>query len=231
MGQLTDRVVLITGAAGGLGRSVVAEFRNQGARVWAALAPGETNPFPDGAPAALSADLSSAEEAVSAVRAVLQDAGRLDALVHLVGGFADGQPVHQTTEETWRRMMTLNLDTAFHILRAALPPMLEARRGRILAIGTRTAVEPVANLSAYNVSKAGLVALIRTLALEIKNTGVTANVVLPSVIDTPANRAANPDADFSRWVKPESIARVLAFLASEAASDINGAIIPIYGRA
>jgi len=231
MGHLTGRVVLITGAAGGLGRAVVAEFLNQGARVWGVLAPGETNPFPENAPAVLRADLSSPEQAAGAVREVLQAAGRLDALVHLVGGFAGGEPLHQTTEETWRRMMTLNLDTAFHIFRSALPPMLEARRGRILAIGTRTAVEPVAKLCAYNVSKAGLVALIRTLALEVKNTGVTANIVLPSVIDTPANRAANPDADYSRWVKPELIAALLAFLASDAASDINGAVIPIYGRA
>jgi len=231
MGHLTGRVVLITGAAGGLGRAVVAEFLNEGARVWAVLAPGEANPFREDAPAVVRADLSLAEEAAGAVRAVLQGEGRLDAVVHLVGGFAGGEPVHQTSEETWRRMMILNLDTAFHIFRAALPPMLEARRGRMLAIGTRTAVEPAANLSAYNVSKAGLVALVRTLALEVKNTGVTANIVLPSVIDTPANRAASPDADYSRWVKPESIAALLAFLASDAASDINGAVIPIYGRA
>lgn len=227
---MTGRVVLISGAAGGLGRAVVAEFQNQGARVWGLLAPGEANPFPEDAPAVLRADLSSAEQAAGAVRAVVQAAGRLDALVHLVGGFAGGEPLHQTTEETWRRMMTLNLDTAFHIIRAALPPMLEARQGRILAIGARTAVEPAANLSAYNVSKAGLVALIRTVALEVKNAGITANIVLPSVIDTPANRAANPNADYSRWVKPESIAALLAFLASDAASDINGAVIPIYGR-
>jgi NAD(P)-dependent dehydrogenase (short-subunit alcohol dehydrogenase family) len=228
---MTGRVVLISGAAGGLGRAVVAEFLNQGARVWGLFAPGEANPFPEDAPAVLRADLSSAEQAAGAVRAVVQAAGRLDALVHLVGGFAGGEPLHQTSEESWRRMMTLNLDTAFHIIRAALPPMLEARQGRILAIGTRTAVEPAANLSAYNVSKAGLVALIRTVALEVKNAGVTANIVLPSVIDTPANRAANPNADYSRWVKPESIAALLAFLASDAASDINGAVIPIYGRA
>jgi NAD(P)-dependent dehydrogenase (short-subunit alcohol dehydrogenase family) len=114
-------------------------------------------------------------------------------------------------------------------MRAALPALLAAGRGRIVAVGSKTAIEPVATLSAYGVSKAGLVALVRTLALELKGTGITANAVLPSVIDTPANRAADPGADFSKWVAPESIAKLILWLASDAAADVNGAIIPIYG--
>lgn len=221
---------MITGAAGGLGRAVVNQFLAQGATVWAVLAPGEGDPF-QGSVRTLQADLTEPAAAETLVRSVLDAAGRLDVLVHLVGGFRGGEPVDKTPLDTWRRMFALNLDAAFYVIRAALPPMRLARSGRILAIGTRTAVDPVANLSAYNASKAALVSLIRTLALELKDSGVTANIVLPSVIDTPANRAANPQADFSRWVKPESIAALLAFLASDAAAEINGAVLPIYGRA
>ncbi len=108
--------------------------------------------------------------------------------------------------------------------------MLAAGRGRILAVGSRTGVEPVATLSAYGASKAALIALVRTIAAEVRDSGATANVVLPSVIDTPANRASNPGADFSRWVQPDSIAALLLWLASDAAANINGAAIPIYGR-
>ena len=152
-------------------------------------------------------------------------------LLHLVGGFAGGQPVWETRDDTWQRMLDLNLNTAFYMVRAVLPHMVAAGRGRIVAVGSRTGVEPAANFGAYGVSKAALTALIRTIAAEVRQTGVTANLVLPSVIDTDANRAASPTADFSRWVRPESIAALLLWLASDAAADVNGAAIPIYGRA
>jgi NAD(P)-dependent dehydrogenase (short-subunit alcohol dehydrogenase family) len=186
--------------------------------------------FRSGAPPAahsrfvsIQADLSTPEGAAGAV----ERAGRFDALIHLVGGFAGGQPITSTDDATWRRMLDINLNSAFYTIRAALPVLLAAGRGRIVAVGSRTAVEPVARLSAYGVSKAGLVALIRTCALELKGTGVTANAVLPSVIDTPANRAADPRADFSQWVSPESIAGLILWLASDAAAAINGAAIPL----
>jgi len=155
----------------------------------------------------------------------------LDALVHLVGGFAGGSGVAETSDETWDKMMNINLRAAFCCIRAALKPMQAAGRGRIVAVGTRMAVEPSPNFAAYAVSKAALVALIRTVAAEGQNFGVTANVILPSTIDTPANRAAMPKVDFSRWVKPGSIAKLLVFMASDAAADTSGAVIPIYGRA
>jgi len=147
-----------------------------------------------------------------------------------VGGFAGGQTVAATDDATWQRMLDMNLNSAFYAMRAALPALLAAGRGRIVAVGSKTAIEPVATLSAYGVSKAGLVALVRTLALELKGTGITANAVLPSVIDTPANRAADPGADFSKWVAPESIAKLILWLASDATADVNGAVIPILGR-
>jgi NAD(P)-dependent dehydrogenase (short-subunit alcohol dehydrogenase family) len=128
-------------------------------------------------------------------------------------------------------MLDLNLRSAQLMFRAVLPSMIKAGKGRIVAVGARAALEPIANFAAYSVSKAALVALVKTVALEVKDAGITANVVLPSVIDTPANRAAMPSADASKWVTPESIAGLLIWLTSDAARDVSGAAIPIYGRA
>ena len=220
MGQFTGRVVLITGASGGLGTAVTQAFQDAGATVAAVSRTGSE----------ISADLTQSDEATRVVEAVRARFGRLDVLLHLAGAFEGGTPVAQTTDAVWNRMVDLNLNAAFYSVRAALAPMIEAGYGRIVAIGSKTAVEPVATLAAYGASKAALVALSRTVALEVKRSGVTANVVLPTVIDTPANRAADPKADFSRWVKPESIARLLLWLASEEAADVNGSVVPIYGR-
>ena len=167
----------------------------------------------------------------SECRRVVEAAGPVDALVHLLGGFGGGKPVGETPDEVWDQMMNLNLRAGFQMFRAVLPAMTKAARGRIVAVSSRAAVEPMANFAAYSVSKAALIALVRTVALEVKDAGVTANAVLPSVIDTPANRASMPKADFSKWVPPESIARLLVWLTSDAASDVTGAAIPIYGRA
>jgi NAD(P)-dependent dehydrogenase (short-subunit alcohol dehydrogenase family) len=220
MGEFTGRVVLIAGASGALGTVVTQAFLEAGASVAAVSRSGSE----------ISADLTRPGEAARAVQTVLSRFKRLDVLLHLAGGFEGGTPVAQTDDGVWTRMFDLNLNAAFYCARAALPAMIEAKYGRIVAIGSKTAVEPVATLAAYGASKAALVALIRTIALEVKRSGVTANVVLPSVIDTPANRAANPGIDFSRWVTPESIARLRLWLASEAAADVNGAVVPIYGR-
>jgi len=228
--EFSNRVVLITGANGGLGRAVTEAFLEAGATV---AGVGRGNAPPSGASRfiGLTADLTDPGEAARAVEGALSQAGRLDALIHLAGGFAGGQPVSGTDDATWKLMLDLNLNAAFYTIRAALPPLLAAGRGRIVAVGSRTALEPAARLSAYGVSKAGLVALIRTVALELRGSGVTANAVLPSVIDTPANRAATPGADFSKWVAPESIARLILWLSSDAAADVNGAAVPIYGGA
>jgi NAD(P)-dependent dehydrogenase (short-subunit alcohol dehydrogenase family) len=228
MGELTGQVVLITGASGGLGSAVTTTFLEAGAQVAAVYRSGTVA---EPGFLGIQADLTDPQEAARVVEAVRTRFGRLDVLLHLVGGFEGGTPVAQTDDRVWNHMLDLNLNSAFYAARAVLPGMIEAGRGRIVAIGSRTAVDPAAGLSAYGVSKAALVALIRTIALEVKSTGITANAVLPSVIDTPANRAANPAADFSRWVRPESIARLLLWLASDAAADVNGALIPIYGRA
>ena len=218
--------VLITGANGGLGTAVCQEFLASGAKViGVSLAWKQSAPF-----TTISADVTTEAGCESMVKQALEH-GPIDALVHLVGGFAGGSPVVETTDETWDSMMNVNLRAAFCCIRAALKPMQAAGRGRIVAIGTRMAVEPSPNFAAYAVSKAALVALVKSVAAEGQKSGVTANVVLPSTIDTPLNRAAMPKADFSRWVAPQSIAKLLVFLTSDAAADTSGAVIPIYGRA
>jgi NAD(P)-dependent dehydrogenase (short-subunit alcohol dehydrogenase family) len=218
--------VLITGASGGLGEAVSRAFLDSGAQVI-----GVARSWPKGAPfTTISADVSTAEGCRAMVEQALQH-GPIDALVHLVGSFAGGAPVAGTDDKTWSATLDVNLNAAFYAIRAALKPMIEARRGRIIAIASRAAVEPMPNFAAYSVSKAALVALIKNVAAEVKEQGITANAVLPSIIDTAVNRKAMANADFSKWVKPESIAKLLVWLASEQAADVSGAAIPIYGRA
>jgi NAD(P)-dependent dehydrogenase (short-subunit alcohol dehydrogenase family) len=218
--------VLITGANGGLGTAVSRAFQETGATVI-----GVARSWPEAVPfVTLSVDLTTAEGCDAMVEQALAH-GPIEALVHLLGGFGGGQPIAETSDKTWDGMMTLNLRAAFCAMRAVLKPMKAAKYGRIVAVGSRAAVEPMANFAAYSVSKAGLVALVKNVAVETKDLGITANAVLPSVIDTPLNRKAMPNADFSRWVAPESIAKSLVWLASKDAGDVSGAVIPIYGRA
>jgi NAD(P)-dependent dehydrogenase (short-subunit alcohol dehydrogenase family) len=229
MSEFSGQVVLVTGASGGLGPAVVDAFLAAGATVAGvarSIAPrDDSERF-----VAVPADLTSAGGARHAVEQTLRQARGIDVLVHAMGGFGGGQPVAATDDATWERMIDLNLSSAFLIARAVLPHMMEARYGRIVAVGSRTGLEPAAGLSAYAVSKAGLNALVQTIALETREQGITANAVLPGIIDTPANRKAMPGADFSRWVTPEKIAQQILWLCSEAASDTSGALIPIYGR-
>lgn len=221
--------VLITGANGTLGTAVSQAFLAAGttvigvARSWDQ----SRNQPPPLLP--ISADVSTREGCDAMVRQALEH-GPLDALVHLVGGY-EGGSVAETSDQTWDGMLNVNLRTAFCAMRAALKPMLAAGRGRIVAVGSRAAVQPSPGMAAYAVSKAALVALVKNVAAETNKSGVTANVVLPSIIDTPKNRAAFPRADVSRWVAPESIAKVIVWLVSDAASDISGSVIPVYGRA
>jgi NAD(P)-dependent dehydrogenase (short-subunit alcohol dehydrogenase family) len=148
-----------------------------------------------------------------------------------VGGYHDGDPVDALDLAAWDVQMELNLRSAAITMRAVLPGMVRRRGGRVVAVSTRAAVRPFAGASAYAASKAGLIALVGAASEEVKQDGVTVNCVLPSVIDTPGNRAANPDADASRWVRPEEIGEVLRFLLSPQASAVTGAAIPVYGRA
>jgi len=218
--------VLITGASGGLGTAVCRAFEDAGKSV-IGVARSWTEPVPF---LALSVDLTTAEGCDFMVAQALEH-GPIEALVHILGGFGGGQPISETSDKTWDGMMTLNMRAAFCAMRAVLKPMTAAKYGRIVAVGSRASVEALPNFAAYSVSKAGLVALVKNVAAEGKDLGITANVVLPSTIDTPANRQAMPKSDFSPWVQPESIAKTLVWLASKEAGDVSGAVIPIYGRA
>ena len=230
MHDLSSQVVLITGAKGGLGASITEAFLAAGAVVVGSSREIHDEDFPNPRFAAMAADLTSAEGGRGLAGYVIHRFQRIDALVHVVGGFAGGQPVAETDDATWDKMLGINLKTAVNILRAVIPHMRQARRGRIIAIGSRQAIEPTANLSAYNASKAALVSLIRTAALENKDLSITANAILPSTMNTEANRKVNPGADPSKWVQPEQVAALAAFLASDAGAQITGAAIPIYGQ-
>ena len=220
--EMKGKVVLISGGAGALGQTVVPTFVSAGASVIL----GDLNPPQLSGVTSLKADFTDQTQVRDLVNEVLQTLGRLDAIINLIGGFATGSVV-DTDVSLWQRMLAMNLTSAFLLSRAVLPSMLVQRQGRIVHVAARAALEPFPGAAAYIVSKAGLIALIRTLSTELDGTGVTVNGVLPTTIDTPANRKAMPTADPSKWARPESIARTLMFLASDDASQINGALIPI----
>ena len=230
MSEIAGQLVLITGANGGLGTNVTEEFLKAGARViGTSLVIADTD-FPNPRFTAIAADLTDAQAARKLAGDVIQRFQKIDTLVHVMGGFAGGQSIAETEDAIWERMLNLNLKSAVNILRAVIPHMRQAARGRIIAIGSRTAAEPAANLSAYNASKAALLSLIQTAALENKDLGITANIILPGTMNTAANRKAMPDADTAKWIQPERVAALVAFLASSAGGQITGAAIPVYGQ-
>ncbi|MDP9189301.1 MAG: SDR family NAD(P)-dependent oxidoreductase [Actinomycetota bacterium] len=227
-------VALVTGGTGGLGRAVVAELLDAGAQVvttW--LAERERDAVEaelgdrDGLHLVEANLLEGGTEA--AVAAAAQH-GELRSLVNLVGGFAQGPRLHEAPPEQLETMLQLNLATAVNSSRAALPRMLDAGGGAIVCVGTKTAFEPFSGGAAYAISKAAVLALVRSLDVEYRADGVRANAIVPNVIDTPANRTSMPDADFSAWVTPAQIAGVIRFLCSDDSAPISGASIPVYGR-
>ena len=225
---LQEKVVLVAGATGGLGVAVTAAFAAVGAKV---VALGRT-PYSGAAKVqSIVADLGDETAAEQAVAEVVKRYGRIDVLASLVGGFTMGEPIATMTTETWRRMMALNLDLNFFLCRAAVRQMLTQGAGRIITVGSRSALQPQPSAAAYAVSKAALVAFTQNLAAEVLDAGITVNAILPSIIDTPANRRAMPAADFTRWPSPAELAAVLLFLAGPDAAIISGAAIPVYGRA
>ncbi len=227
--MLNDKVVLITGAKGGLGHYVTNAFLQAGARVVGTSPNIAAADFPHANFHAEPGAIESDRDAVGLINRTLAFGGRLDALVHLVGGFTGGQTVADTEYETLARMLHINLDPFFFLARAVLPVMQRQGSGSILAIGSRTAAEPAATLGAYSASKAALVSLVRTIALEGKPFNISANAILPGTMDTPANRASMPQADPSKWVQPSQVASLLVHLASNEASQVTGAVVPIYG--
>jgi len=227
--NLTNKVALITGANGGLGMAVTKAFLDAGAQVAGVSRRIQDSDFGHPNFKAFPGEITSGESARTVCSAVVAKFGRIDVLVHLVGAFNGGKPVSETDDDTFRSMLDANLVAAFYIIRAVLPDMRTRGSGRILAIGSKAAIAPAPMIGAYAASKAALVSLVRTVAIENKDRGITANVVLPGTMDTPTNRAAMPKADPSKWVQPAQVASMLVHLATDEASQISGAAIPILG--
>jgi NAD(P)-dependent dehydrogenase (short-subunit alcohol dehydrogenase family) len=226
---MSERVVLITGAKGGLGSFVTQRFLGTGATVVGTARSIAQEDFAAANFVALPADLTKSSAASSMISAIVGRYHRLDVLVHVVGAFAGGKSVGETDDATWEQMRDLNLTSAFYVLRAAIPHLRKSGSGRIVAVGSLAAVEPHAGLGAYVTFKSALVSLVHTVAVENKDAGLTANVVLPGTMDTPANRKAMPGADFSKWVQPADVADAILWLANERAGHITGTATPIDG--
>lgn len=231
--MLKDRIVIVTGAFGALGRVAARTLAAQGAKL-ALVDAGPTAPQELASEFAghlllPAVDLADAQATQAMVASVVAHLGALDATVNIAGGFrwetvAEGDPA------TWDLLYTMNLKTALHVCRASLPHLLGRPHARIVNVGAGAASKAAAGMGAYAASKSAVLRMTEALAEEVKDRGVTVNAVLPSIIDTPANRKDMPEADFSRWVAPEALADVIAFLLSDAARAITGAGIPVTGR-
>jgi NAD(P)-dependent dehydrogenase (short-subunit alcohol dehydrogenase family) len=229
-----EGTVLVTGGTGALGTAVVGELLTAGARVvstW--IVPEQRDRVEEELGShdlleLLEADVSTDDGAQVAVEAARRQPP-LAAVANLVGGYAGGL-VHEAPPDAMERMLDLNLLTAYRTIRAALPPMLEQGGGSIVCVGAKGAVQPFKGSPAYNVAKTAVVGLVRAVAVDYRDDGIRANAVLPSVIDTAANREQMPDADHSKWVPPVQIARVIRFLCGPDSAPTSGAAIPVYGR-
>ena len=237
IGPVTKTVV-ITGGTGGLGTALVRRLIKQGYRLAVTyLLPDEAQTFEtefevDEKRVMLTrVDCTNAEAVNSYIKEVADRWGEIHGLCALVGGWAGGRDVEETDDVRFERMLDLNLRSAFYSVRAVIPHMKEAGWGRIVLVGSRAAVDFFEAQAAFNIAKAGVAALGRSVATELDGTGVTANVLMPSVIDTPATRRSLPYADYVNWPTPDEIAAVAQFLLSEDSEVISGALIPVYGRA
>lgn len=227
---MAGRVIAITGAFGVLGQAVAKAAAEQGARL--ALID-----FAGNAPAGLPADalvlggvdLTDAVQAGAALDAVADRFGGIDALLNIAGGFK-WETVQDGSIESWPQMYRLNVLTATNACRAAIPHLKRSAAGRIVNVGSSAALKAALGMGSYAASKAGVHALTQALSEELKGDGVTVNAVLPSILDTAINRADMPSADFSTWVAPVDLAAVMLFLASEAATAVTGALVPVTGR-
>jgi len=233
-----DKLVLVTGGTGGLGREVTMAFLEAGARVLVTYRRAEelaalvssaerigAKP-PEGAAVDVT-DLAAVEQFVAGT---VKKFGRIDVLVNAVGGYAGGTNLWEVDPRVYDQMLQLNLKAGFALAHAVVPVMIRQNRGWIVNVASKAAVDHGAGGALYAASKSGALALFDSLAAEVKAYNINVNSVLPSIIDTAANRAAMPQADFSKWPKPEEIARVILFLCSEEALVIHGAAIPVYGK-
>lgn len=235
--DFSNQVVLVAGGTGGLGRAVSLAFLANGARV--AVTWRHENEFLALKSAAaehssrlsgFNVDVTDTARAADLVSQILSRQNRLDVMVNTVGGYAGGTPLWELRPEVFEQMLNLNLRSGYALAKAVAPAMIARKSGAIVNIASKAAWDHAAGASAYTSTKAAAVALIDSLAADLIGTGVRANSILPSIIDTEANRHAMPNADFSKWPKPEDIAAVVLFLASDAARVIHGAAIPVFGN-
>jgi NAD(P)-dependent dehydrogenase (short-subunit alcohol dehydrogenase family) len=220
------RTVVLTGAAGNLGRAVAAAFTDANLVLLdlkrGNLQDGERQMF-------IAADLLDANSVQAAVDQAVQRFKKIDVLCNIAGGFRMGSPVHETTDKDWDFLFGVNARSVLNMSRAVVPVMLKSGGGKIVNIGAFAAQKGAAQMGAYIASKSAVIRLTETMAAELREKNINVNCVLPTIIDTPENRAAMPDADPTRWVAPQDLAQVIAFLASDAARAIHGAALPVTG--
>jgi NAD(P)-dependent dehydrogenase (short-subunit alcohol dehydrogenase family) len=225
---LAGRVIAITGAFGVLGAAVARAAAEEGSRL-ALIDFAADGPAPQGALKLGGVDLTDAVQAGAAVDRAADHFGGFDALLNIAGGFS-WNTLETSLAEGWHRLFLMNVQTAANASRAAIPHLKRSAAGRIVNVGANAALKASMGMGPYAASKAGVHSLTQSLAEELKADGVTVNAVLPSILDTPANRIDMPKADFASWVSPDELAAVMLFLASEAASGVTGALIPVTGR-
>ncbi|MEW6143786.1 MAG: SDR family NAD(P)-dependent oxidoreductase [Thermodesulfobacteriota bacterium] len=236
MKKLQDKVAVITGGTGGLGKAVVSLFLAEGAYVLSTYIDdaelegclGLRDEYKSRVVFG-KANVTKASNVANVAQKTIEKFSRIDILVNLVGGFAQS-PLADTDEEAWDTMMNTNLKSAFLTSRSVIPHMIKQGRGSIVNIASRPALKGSPGLAAYGASKAGVLNLTQSMAEELKEHNINVNAVIPGTINTPANRMIMPDADFSKWVDPEDIAKVIAFLCSDDARAVSGAAIPVYGK-
>jgi NAD(P)-dependent dehydrogenase (short-subunit alcohol dehydrogenase family) len=237
MKDFSNKVVIVTGAAGNLGSAVARKYQNAGARL-VLVDRGEDllkKVFSDlnGSPDVLllgTVDLTDPDSAEGMAAEIDNQFGRLDVLVNTVGGYRAGTPLHETPVQTLDFMFNLNARTVFLASKAVIPHMLANGYGKIVSIAARPGLAGRSEMAAYSAAKSAVIRLTESMAAELKHAGINVNCILPGTIDTPQNRQDMPDSDFSLWVQPDSLADVILFLTSDAARDVHGAAVPVYGR-
>jgi NAD(P)-dependent dehydrogenase (short-subunit alcohol dehydrogenase family) len=235
--SLKNRVTIITGAAGNLGAAAARVFQEAGAKI--VLVDHAVDRLPRAFPELARSndhllvggiDLSDPVSLGKLIEQTLGKFGRVDTLVNTVGGYRGGKPVHETDLADWDFLFNVNVRTTLLCCRAVIPQMLKQQSGRIINVASRDGLAGSAGYAAYSASKSAVLRLTESLAAELKAANINVNCVMPGTIDTPQNRGALPNADFSKWVEPAAIAEVIAFLASDSARAIQGAALPVYGK-
>ena len=237
MFNFADKVVMVTGAIGNLGVVLTQAFQSSKAKL-ALVDRGEERlrqAFPDlvGSPdyqLVNCADLMDEGAVEAAVAETMQHFGRIDVLVNTVGGYRAGKMLHETPVETWDFLLNLNGRSVFIVCQKVIPRMLNGGSGKIVNVAARPGIEGQAGMAAYSASKSAVIRITESMAAELKDHGINVNCVIPGTIDTPQNRGTMPNADYNTWITPDSLADVILFLSSEAARDVHGAAIPVYGR-